>query len=223
METLADPADYKLPASLKAMGEDLRGATITQWLVEARSEFEAALPHRLSERVPQVESDRLWEWMTKVQGCFRLEGAVERAVHFSLSQRSDALGIIPENIVDQETRKHALALKYERDEWLGEFSKRLNVQLDWNGLQAMMDQARASGTLQRVQDIHARNPHRMLGPPSDGNGWAERFVDDHILLLEIREHDALEMHLGNGVLQFFILPADLAAGRFDKVICVASA
>ncbi len=65
--------------------------------------------------------------------------------------------------------------------------------------------------------IHANIPDRMLAPPVDvqGNQW-ER-AQTHLLLLELSSNEGLGHRFGEGVFQFWITPADLAAGRFDKV------
>ncbi len=65
--------------------------------------------------------------------------------------------------------------------------------------------------------MHVNTPDRMLAAPIDiqGNNW-ER-AHDHLLLLEISSNDGIGHHLGDGVLQYWIKPDDLAARRFDRV------
>ena len=71
--------------------------------------------------------------------------------------------------------------------------------------------------------IHANIPDRMLAPPIDiqGNVW-ERAMEQ-LLLLEISSEEGIGHHFGEGVYQFWITPADLLAGRFDKVEVTADA
>ena len=71
--------------------------------------------------------------------------------------------------------------------------------------------------------IYANNPNRMLAPPVDvqGNQWDR--AKTHLLLLEISSNEGLGHHFGEGVIQFWIAPADLKARRFDKVELTADA
>ena len=71
--------------------------------------------------------------------------------------------------------------------------------------------------------IHANTPHRMLAPPVDvqGNQWDR--AKTHLLLLEISSNEGLGHHFGEGVIQFWISPADLKARRFEKVELTADA
>jgi hypothetical protein len=70
----------------------------------------------------------------------------------------------------------------------------------------------------RVVDVD-----RMLSAPSYVQGGAEERIGEWILLLELSSDAAIGHHFAEGVYQFWIRPADLAARRFDLVELTASA
>jgi uncharacterized protein YwqG len=63
----------------------------------------------------------------------------------------------------------------------------------------------------------------MLCPPSYVQGDAEKRIGEWLLLLELSSDPQIGHHFGEGVLQFWIRPDDLAARRFDLVELTASA
>jgi hypothetical protein len=65
--------------------------------------------------------------------------------------------------------------------------------------------------------LHVNTPDRMLAAPVDVQGNIEDRVREFLLLLELSSDDGLAHYFGEGVLQFWIRPADLAARRFDRV------
>jgi len=65
--------------------------------------------------------------------------------------------------------------------------------------------------------LHINIPDRMLAAPVDVQGDIDERVRDFLLLLELSSNEGLAHHFGEGVFQFWIRPADLAAGRFDRV------
>ena len=67
------------------------------------------------------------------------------------------------------------------------------------------------------------NTGRMLCPPSFVQGDAAERLGEWLLLLELAETRPLGHHFAEGVYQFWIRPADLAARRFDLVELTASA
>ena len=67
------------------------------------------------------------------------------------------------------------------------------------------------------------NIARMLCPPSFVQGDAAERIGEWLLLLELADTRPLGHHFGEGVYQFWIRPADLAARRFDLVELTASA
>jgi uncharacterized protein YwqG len=71
--------------------------------------------------------------------------------------------------------------------------------------------------------IFASTPHRMLAPPSYVQGDQDETAATHVLLLELSSDEGLGHHFGEGVYQFWILPDDLRARRFDHVVLTTSA
>jgi hypothetical protein len=67
------------------------------------------------------------------------------------------------------------------------------------------------------------NIGRMLCAPSYVQGDAEQRIGEWLLLLELAESRPIGHHFAEGVYQFWIRPADLAARRFDLVELTASA
>jgi hypothetical protein len=67
------------------------------------------------------------------------------------------------------------------------------------------------------------NVGRMLCPPSFVQGDAAGRIGEWLLLLELAESRPIGHHFAEGVYQFWIRPADLAARRFDLVELTASA
>ena len=65
--------------------------------------------------------------------------------------------------------------------------------------------------------LHINIPDRMLAPPVDVQGDIDDRVREFILLLELSSNEGLAHYFGEGVLQFWIRPDDLAAHRFDRV------
>lgn len=63
----------------------------------------------------------------------------------------------------------------------------------------------------------------MLAPPTCVQAEADERVGEWLLLLEVSDDPAIAHHLAEGVLQFWIRPADLAARRFDRVELTAEA
>ena len=77
--------------------------------------------------------------------------------------------------------------------------------------------------VQTERGLYASPPNRMLGPPVDVQGHQWDRARTHLLLLELSSNDGLGHHFGEGVYQFWITPADLAARRFDRVQLTADA
>jgi hypothetical protein len=63
----------------------------------------------------------------------------------------------------------------------------------------------------------------MLCAPSYVQGDAEERLGEWLLLLEMSSDSPIGHHWAEGVYQFWIRPADLAARRFDRVELTASA
>jgi hypothetical protein len=71
--------------------------------------------------------------------------------------------------------------------------------------------------------LHTYDTGRMLCAPSFVQGDAAERLDKWLLLLELSETRSIGHHFAEGVYQFWIRPADLAARRFDLVELTASA
>ncbi|RYB94017.1 DUF1963 domain-containing protein [Nocardioides oleivorans] len=71
--------------------------------------------------------------------------------------------------------------------------------------------------------LHLADVDRVLSAPSYVQGDAEERLDEWLLLLEMSADPAIGHHFAEGVYQFWIRPADLAARRFDLVELTASA
>jgi hypothetical protein len=65
--------------------------------------------------------------------------------------------------------------------------------------------------------VFVTTPDRMLAPAVDVQGHQWERAKTHLLLLELSSNDGLGHHFGEGVYQFWILPEDLKARRFDEV------
>jgi hypothetical protein len=65
--------------------------------------------------------------------------------------------------------------------------------------------------------LHINIPDRMLAAPVDVQGDIDERVRDYLLLLELSSNEGLAHYFAEGVFQFWIRPADLAARRFDRV------
>lgn len=65
--------------------------------------------------------------------------------------------------------------------------------------------------------IHAPVPARMFGPPSFADGQSQALLDEQILLLELPSGSGPQHDFEGKVLQYWISPDDLAAGKFDEV------
>jgi len=70
---------------------------------------------------------------------------------------------------------------------------------------------------QTERDLHIRIPDRMLAAPVDVQGDIEERAREFLLLFEMSSDEGLAHYFGEGVYQFWIRPADLAARRFDRV------
>lgn len=71
--------------------------------------------------------------------------------------------------------------------------------------------------------LHVADTARMLCAPSHVQGDAEERIGEWLLLLEMSATPSVGHHFAEGVYQFWIRPADLAARRFDLVELTASA
>ena len=65
--------------------------------------------------------------------------------------------------------------------------------------------------------LHINIPDHMLGPATDVQGYVDERAREFVLLLELSSDEGIAHYFGEGVLQFWIRPDDLAARRFDRV------
>lgn len=70
---------------------------------------------------------------------------------------------------------------------------------------------------QMASGLHITTPDRMLASPVDVQGDIDERVREFLLLLELSSNQGLAHYFGEGVLQFWIRPDDLAARHFDRV------
>jgi hypothetical protein len=223
IDTLHNPGHHRLPKSLSDLDETTRADTIAEWLAEAIELYTFAASHRANRAVPQDLSDQLWEWMAKVDGCYYPDQVVQTAVNISLGLASQALWIIPQELIDRASTSHSLGFSYTRAEYLHEFTARCGQGLSRDDAERQWNEAKAAGTLLSVRQVHANTPNRIFGPASDPQGDSYEFMANHLLLLEISSSSEIGIELGEGVIQYWISPADLKTGRFDQAKPVASA
>ena len=83
----------------------------------------------------------------------------------------------------------------------------------------VVDRIRSRHALATVYEgkLHINIPDRMLAAPVDVQGDIDDRVREFILLFEMSSNEGLAHYFGEGVLQFWIRPDDLAARRFDRV------
>lgn len=223
IDTLSHPGHHRLPKSLSDLDETTRAGTIADWLAEAIELYTFAASHRINRAVPQDLSDQLWDWMAKVDGCFYPDQVVQAAVNTSLGLASQALWIIPQELIDRASTSHSLGFNYTRGEYLHEFTARCGQGLSHDEAERQWNEAKAAGSLPSVRQVHANTPNRIFGPASDPQGDSYEFMANHLLLLEISSSSEIGIELGDGVVQYWIRPTDLKAGRFDQITPVASA
>lgn len=211
-----------IPA-LRELDEETRAKRIKQWREEAIELYIFATRHPLGGAVPQALSDQIWSWMEQVESCVSLTQELLTAVNCSLGLRSEAVGAIPPALVARASLSHALGHRYTRLEYPHETAARLKDGTDTQQQIRDREAMVARGEIPTIADSHANTPNRIFGRPSDVQGYSEEYMADHLLLFEISSSPQLGIELGEGVIQYMIRPADLAAGRFDKVVVVASA
>ena len=223
IDSLTPPIYSRLPKAIEDLEGDAREAMITEWRDEATELYQFAISHPLTSAVPADLSGQIRVWMDKVNGCFTYSQAVETSVNASLGLGSTALDAIPADTLARISLKHALGLAYDRDEYRREFDARCCQGLDQAASDAKWNEAQAAGTPPKVRMFHAPSPNRMFGPASYVQGGVEELIADHLLLLEISSSSPIGIELGEGVIQYMIRPADLAAGRFERAVVVMSA
>jgi hypothetical protein len=196
--------------------EDERQAQFEVWKLEAARRYELAAKHPAGAGVEQSVSDEMWQWMAGMEPVLRLgwRSLVEESVNVSLGLESEAIGLLPAELVARCSEQHRLAVAYLRDEYPDR--SKPDELARWQARQA-------GGTLKEIRALHAPCPNHMFGPPSYVQGSVEEYLKDWVLLLELSTRSAIGHEFGEGVLQFLIRPFDLREGRLDQVKLIASA
>lgn len=195
--------------------EDLK-ESFGRWKREATEQYLIAAEHEPGAAVEASQADEMWSWMEGLEPVLGTgwDKVVEDCVNVSLGLGSEGAGMIPPELVGICERRHRLATAYVRDEYPDHGKPD-----SWKKWEAR----KAEGSLQEIRVLHAPCPNHMFGPPSYVQGYVEEYLQDWILLLELSSRTQIGHEFGEGVLQFLIQPADLRAGRFDRVKLVASA
>lgn len=198
--------------------EAARTAAMEQWLGEAQELYAQATKYPLEAALPKEISDQIWTWIELIQSTFApsFNAIVEESVNVSLGLGSEGVSrIAPEWIADN-SRKHMLAREYMRDEYRHEFLKQYGADLSSDEAEAAWKHKVEQGDLKKVRELFAPTPSHMFGPPSHVQEDIDEYASEWLLLLEMVSQRAMGRELGEGVMQFFILPDDLRAGRFEK-------
>ena len=222
LDTLTKPLG-RLPDSIGKLDDAAREARIAEIKAEAAELYTFAAGHPLGGKVPADLSDQIWEWLAPLNGLYFASQLAKESANTSLGLGSDAAGAIPAELLDAVWSGHALGLAYMRDEYAHEYLKRCGDGVERSEAERRYAEEKAAGTLPQTRQIHAPTPNHMFGPPAFVQGDVEPFIADHLLLLEFSSRSAIGIELGDGVIQYLIRPADLKAGRFDRVQVVASA
>ena len=198
---------------LREASEPDREATFESWRDEARRRYALAATHPPGAKVARSECDSIWRWMEELKPLlepgWRL--VVEECANSSLGLESEAISVLPPDLIASCAGLHKLAaayLHYEPPD-----GSRPEAMAAWEA-------RRAEGSLQKARTIFAPCPNHMFGPPSFVQGYVEKYLGDSVLLLQLSTGTAVR--LGDGVLQFLVRPDDLRRGRFEKVMLVAS-
>lgn len=201
---------------LRDVGDAERQARIEVWREEATQLYRKAAHQSPAARVPQQESDEIWQWMAGLQPVLSWgwRELVEKCVNATLGFGVGTGSFIPPEWKEAYAKHHALATAYLRDE---------RPENNTPEARAAWEARRAAGTMKQVRAVHAPSPNHLLGLPSYVQGDVEEYLAEWMLLLELSNRDVVGLHLGEGVLQFLIRPDDLRKGRFDNMVFVASA
>lgn len=204
LKRLERPDDHLAKVSYPDLSDEERSAQFAQWAEEAKELYELGCQRPMGARLEQNIADDIWAWAEAREPELSLgfDRLVNQSVDLSIGIGSEGLDAIPEELVEEAMRGHALAREYMTDE-------------------RPTDRTEAD-EVPRVRRVHAPTPAHMFGPPSYVQGYVEEMIDDHVLLLELSSGSGPEHHFGEGVLQYLITPEDLAAGRFDQVKSVIS-
>lgn len=190
IEVLQNPDAMVVESLYPDLSDEKRTAQFASWIDEAKELYLLGIQRPEGQKLEQNISDDIWQWFEgrKAMLGSNIPAIVEESVDLSLSVSSEALGAIPAEWIDKAMDTHALAVEY------------------------MADHANND-----TPQIRASTPARMFGLPSHADGLVEEVASDHILLLELPSGAGPQHHFNGKVLQYWITPDDLAAGRFENV------
>lgn len=215
LRQLERPDDHPARIAYPDLSDEERSAQFAKWAEEAKELYELGCQRPMRTHLEQNIADDIWAWAEarERQLAMGFDRLVNQSVDLSIGIGSESLDAIPEDLIEDAMRGHALAREFMTDE---RPSDRTTAGIE------DFQRRKESGELERVREVFTRNPARIFGPPSYVQGYVEEMIDDHLLLLELFSASGPEHHFGEGVLQYLITPEDLAAGRFDQVKSVIS-
>lgn len=189
IEALTEPDEFLAETLYPGLAPSQREEQFASWLEEAKEIYLLGTQRPQGQKLDQSLADDIWQWLFERKGVLEadLPILIEETVDLSLGGGSEALSNVPAEWIDRAMRWHALATECE----------------DCSGI--------------AKDQIKLATPARMFGPPSFGGAQAENLMHDHILLLELPSGAGPQHHFGGSVLQYWITPDDLAAGRFEAV------
>lgn len=198
MEALADPDPLLAETLMPELSDEERQSQLSNWSDEGKELFLMGTQRTLGHKLEKNISDDIWHWAQSRMPVIGLnfDEIIEETVDLSLGFGSEAVGNIPAEWIDRAMDRHAL----------------------------VRQDVSQSGETQ----IQAPTPMRMFGPPSTHLEGAAEIAGDHILLLELIDgagpaHHFSQTASGASVMQYWILPDDLAAARFENVKVLTSA
>ncbi len=159
--------------------------------------------------------------------------ATDRAKPVSAEQRVAFLSLIaalraeqsPPPVIQRNYRHKTLPLVV--DDWLS-VAARQSVETalrDPEGFAMLPPEAIEAARFEHSwlkQGLGRTSPHQMLGIGDCIQTAAEEMSEDYILLLQLGADNPLGWRMGdNGVLQYWIRPADLAARRFENTVATS--
>ncbi len=196
-------ADRALRFPRRLLYPDLDGAARAAHVATVKDEAQAWFDHALGNPAlgpvaPPVRK-AFWDWFAGHKPLAQLvaPGAVEAAIETTLHAAPEEAANIPPEIIARVAYRHMLA--------------------------------------QRTPEggIHAPMPDRMLAPfspapfrdapLSDVQGEEQEIARAHLLLLELSSNESIGHRFGEGVIQFWITPEDLADRRFEQVVLTRAA
>lgn len=196
-----------------------------QWKDEAVALYRHARNFPLTTVPDQASKDQIWSTIERFEFLIRLgfDKVVEESVNVSLGIKSDAIKDIPQSWIERVENRFRFASLHVRQQYEREFLNNAGKDMPREEGAKLYKARKEQNTLPMIRDIFMSNPTQMFGSPSGVQGYAEEYVDEWMLLLELDSQSIDGLPLGEGVLQFMIRPDDLKSGRFEQVKLIASA